>query len=483
MIEELGRAALALITAGGGPDEATLPAMRDLATAAAGGGLDDLLEAVEIRTVDVLLARARGACLPPGPPGMVLTTVAARRYAAAQVSADLPSLPTIASIGLLDWVATAGVDLDHEALGRAGERIIGPAILHRPTDPQLRETLARWPAIGTGVVRYLDLVGGDELDRLVAAFGSGLAELLQPGLAEAGPGVRRAIIVVRVQSGLLDPVEALKTVLTDGQAGPEPPGDRLLTLLFGDRPWSLGQARRVLRELGMDRATAEPVTRRLGETVLGSHEDVAAHIGLCTELRASAVYARLSETARRRIDLLATAESWMVKLSRQRTNRADLVEGLGQWLGTLGADERRVCEAIVLDRLAGLRAEPRAHIVVALPGVRASYCAGLAGLLSRRNGDLEAAAMALRTFANIGLLRPSPPVRAAVADLDAVLRRNVGRWNGRTQQRLLEFLALDSRGDTVDWIRQWLRQQPPGIVGRMRGLWGRHDAKATRRHF
>jgi hypothetical protein len=252
------------------------------------------------------------------------------------------------------------------------------------------------------------------------------------------------------------------------------PGEALLGLLFGDRPWTLDQARRILALLGKEGTEAPAVARRIEDTVLaeGDEEGVEAYARFCLGLRPTGLYPRLGGPARTRVDLMAELSGWIDRLAGARKEHSGPLTEFRKWTAKHDAAEQRLIEAVLAARFDDFYASVRARLLVDLPGVRHSYCAGLSKSLSRRTIDFEIAATALLTLAAVARMNPAPPVRAAVAELDAVLRRSVGRWNGRTQQRLLEVLALDARPASVTWIDRWMRQQPPGILGRMRGLFG-----------
>ncbi|MFF5289138.1 GTPase-associated protein 1-related protein [Paractinoplanes globisporus] len=468
-VGEVGRAVLAFLTAA--PGESDLAALRDLAVAASRCPAAGLLDAVEVRSVDVLFAGLRATGEPAAGPQPRLTTDRARRHAVERISAELPNLPASATARLVAWADAAGLALDPPALERAGERIVGPAVLHNPDDELLRDVLARTPPMRAGVVRYLDAVGADELDRMVDALGTGLADLLGRELAGAGPWTRRAVVVAEVRSGVLDEVDGLAAVVS----GPGPVDDRLLSMLFGDRPWTLDQARRILDLLDDRGRSATAVLRRIEDTVLadGDEKGVGAYARFCARLRPTAVYAGLGDRARARIDLLAHAASWIHRLSRQRKDYAGPIGEFRKWFAALAAADQRLVEAVLAARFDEMYPPVRARLLVGMPGLRHAYCAGLSQRLSRREGDVETALAALVTLAGVARLNPTPPVRTAAGELDGVLRRSVGRWNGRAQHRLLDMLALDHQPATVAWIAQWMEQLSPGMLGRVRGLLGR----------
>ncbi|MEU4694896.1 GTPase-associated protein 1-related protein [Actinoplanes sp. NPDC023714] len=461
VVGEVGRAVLALLGAESGED--CLRALRDVGEAAAACGSAGLREAAEVRAVEILLASVRSDGL-PAVPDLPLTSPRARARAEERLAEELPGLPAAVTVRLLDWAEAAGITLDPAALERAGERIVGPAVLLFPDDRPLRAALARNPSLRAGVARYLEAVGDDELDRIVAALDGGLADLLGPALDEAGPRTRRAVVVAGVRSGRRDAVDGLAAVLD----GTGPPDEPLLDLLFGDRAWSLAEARRVLAVLG-DRAAAPAVTRRIGDTVLadGDEEGVEAYARFCLELRATAVHNGLPGPARARIDLMRELAGWVKRLAD-----ADAIDGFRKWLARLDADDQRLVEAVIAARFGELSAVARARLLVHLPGARHAYCAGLSRTLGRREGDFETAATALVTLAGVARMNPAPAVRAAASELDTVLRRSVGRWNGRTQRRLLEMISLDARPGIVEWIGRWMEQRPAGMLGRVRGLFG-----------
>jgi hypothetical protein len=460
-VEEIGTATLVQLTVGPvSADPGTAAALAGLARAAEAAGALGLLGQIETRTIDVLVAS-------PDPvlPEMVLRTDGGRRHAAAVLSDHLPTVPARTALLLLDWAETAQIPLADTAVRQAGERIIGPGLLLGTIGSASRRSLAARPALRAGVLRYLSAVGLDELDRMVAAFQDGLADVLGPDLEGAGPGVRHAHTVARVRSGALDPVAGLQAVL---DAGGEPPGDRVLELLLPDRRWTADEAARILDVLGERRATA-PVVRRLSETVVTEPTPAAwpQHTELCARLARSAVLPLLADAARRRVEAIAAAGRWADQLQRAGKDRSGILAALSRWFGELGPEDQRRVEAVLLGRFDRVKAADRGDLIRSLPGLRRAYCRMTVAELGDRGVALGQVTAAMRTLRHLEGLEPSRATGAAAVELDAALRQAVGGRGKRWQARLIEYAEHESAPETAAFIRRWYRHAPPTMLDRL----------------
>jgi hypothetical protein len=460
-VAEIAGATLSRLTAG---DRRAGPALTGLARAAEATDAPDLLARIEMRAVDHVAEAAD-----PSPPDLRIRTDAGRRHATAVLSERLPRLAAPAGLLLLGWAVTADIPLDEDVVRQTGERIVGPSLLLGPSGPEARAALAAWPELRAGVVSYLDAVVLDEVDRLVAAFQGGLAEDLGSDLRRAGPGVHQALAVADVRAGRIDPVTGLRAVLGAADAAHRPPGDRVFALLFPDRGWKPTEAIRVFEVLGDRAVTIEPVLRRLADAVC-EPPSVASwpdHVELCRRLSGPAVRPLLPEPARGLVETAADADRWADRLKRATRDRSKLLLELRHWVRDLNPDDRRRVEDVLLRRFADLRGSDRGDLIRTLDGLRHTYCRTVATELSGRNTDLAGVTAAMRTLRHLHELEPTRAVGLAAAELDAALRRAIGRQGKRWQTRLIEYAEFQSAPETAAFIRQWYQHSPPGMLDRL----------------
>ncbi|WIM93424.1 GTPase-associated protein 1-related protein [Actinoplanes oblitus] len=454
-VERIADRVLAALAATAGDDAVT--SLGFLARAADQADLPGLLERVESAIVEGFLARVRDAAASPAAPAVPIRTASARRYAETALAASLPGLPAPAALAALRWAGSAGIRLPGEVLFRAG-RQIGPALLTAGDDPAVDQVLSTAPRVRAGVVAYLDEVGLAELDRMVTAFGAGLADRLRPELDDSGPAVQQALAVVAVRTGRLDPVAALRSA----GAGID---ERLLAMLLPTGPWPAGLALRILSVLG-DRALVPPVLDELEQTVLAwpATAELTDYADLCLRLSGT----RVSRPAELRIGLVADADEWPGRLRGARgAQRAAVRADLREWFGRLNEAERELADALLLIKVGDRSVVARAELIIVRPALRRAYCAGLAESLRKDRGDLAAAATALRTLDQLARLRPSPQVGDASIELDRVLRRTLGRWDARQQQRLVQMLAANGKSEPSGFARHWFQQAPPRLLDRL----------------
>ena len=474
-VEEIGGATLVQLTVGeAAAGRQTAAALAGLARAAGAAGAAEFLARIECRTVDLLF----GAHVPV-PPEMRIQTDRGRAHATRVVSDQVHQVPAAASAALLDWAAAAGIAVAEASCGQAGERIIGPALLLGPAGPEVARTLDAWPPLRAGVARYLDAVGADELDRMVAAFQDGLADRLAAELRGAGHGVRQALIVARTRSQRLDPVAALHELYGVPGGSPEPPTEHLLELLFAGRPWTAAVALRILDALGDRRAASPPIVSRLAVVVAAepSAESWPAHLALCVRLSRSPVLPMLPEPAYRRVLEARTADAWADRLANARKERPAVLGELREWSQSLGPAGLRRAEAVLLGRFESLRAPDRGDLVRTLPGLRHAYRRMIAAELSGRDADLAQVTSVMRTLRHLDGMEKSRSARAAAAELDITLRRAIGGRGRRWQTRLIEYAGTE----TGSFIQRWYRQAPRGILGRLFGVPPVPDDAATER--
>ena len=423
-------------------------------------GDEDLLEAAETRTFEVLLRELGGNPVAPRDVPRP-STPAGVRLATDLITAALHGAGPDRSVPVLLTVAVrAGLRLDRRDLDRWGRALVTPVLLAgADPDGQLSEALRHLPDLRRAVLETLAAaLPGREPAVLAAA--ARLGDAVPEQELGSYPVLHRAVLLAR---GGRDPGTRVPTLLRLFPSGV--PDQAALTTLWPDE-WSVAEAAEVTAAVPPRFWSSPAMVERIDQVLRRPDEPRGApwsqYYALCESMEKANVVDRLSAAAATHVRDLQQARH-LVEQSRtasSRRRRQILLELLDRSQRATGP-ARRFLESYLPAALLRLDARSLGEVLPAVPEpVRRPYWQQATDALRAKPADLAVAAALLEVRAQ------QSGKQALTAELDQVLAATVARWRSRDLDQLEKWLGGEGDRGTTAFYRKWRDDNVPRGISR-----------------